>query len=566
MFPLVVCGTLTFLTSDYNAEYDIPASAFRSSALVLVDFKSPDPCWFDLRSGTGECGGNSPPFTLSPQQRHQSESKTTIGLRSSTSTSAASASTEQSSGASNLPNDDAPDGDLSPGVKAGIALSVIGACLILLGACACLYLRRKKELLDTGVLGGHRKKRVGFFGWGKSGGSDISNLSSQALQGVQPVYDGIPGSTGYADGRWTESSAHSYSSHSPRPSSNGGYFPLERDELEVARTKLELEEARKREEIRLRNAPGSSSIVSYGPNPLTPSISPRPSTRFDTPTHTPISPLREPPVEGYYAPNAQKLSSARAQGRAPLVHRTGTVQSYSQTPAEYYAQGAQSSPPPILPPGPSDSYGPSISAQHPPRPAPPIVVSYGPNKITPTPAIAATPVGPPNNSSMTSQQHHDDAMTAFPVMDFPSYPFSSHESHAASDYGLDSMSQNAPPVALHPLPPYASVADHYAMEQGAIRKLAGPKATAELPPTKDGYYQDGDRTDEYELQGTGPRGEPQRRHEVGIGRNMDEQKFLLTGEDVRKWKEMKAKKRAEANGYEMQPAGSSSRQQQHKEN
>jgi hypothetical protein len=104
------------------------------------------------------------------------------------------------------------------------------------------------------------------------------------------------------------------------------------------------------------------------------------------------------------------------------------------------------------------------------------------------------------------------------------------------------------------------------MEKGAIRKLDEPKATAELPPTKDGYYQDGDRTDEYELQGTGPRGEPQRPHQVGIGRNMDEQKFLLSGEDVSKWKEMKAKKRAEADGYEMQPAGSSSRQQQHKGN
>jgi hypothetical protein len=135
----------------------------------------------------------------------------------------------------------------------------------------------------------------------------------------------------------------------------------------------------------------------------------------------------------------------------------------------------------------------------------------------------------------------------------------------AAGHDLDSIyssSENVPPGAIHPLPPYASAADYYAMENGAIRKLDEPKATAELPPTKDGYYQYGDRTDEYELQGTGLRGEPQRPHRVGRGRDMDEQKFLLGDEDMSKLKEMKARKRAEADSHETPPAGSSSREQQ----
>lgn len=557
MLQPVVREALTSLTS-YCTEYDVPAPAFNSSALVLADFKSPDPCWFDLRPDTGDCGDNSPPFTLFPDQRHQSESKTTIGLLASTSTRAASTSTGHSSGVENSPND-ASNNELSSGAKAGIALSVVCVILILLGISAYLYFRRKKEQQDKGVFGGHRKESVRFFGWAQSGGSNISSSSLQALQSVQPVYDGIPGSTGYDDdARWIGSSAPSHSSHSLRSSSNQGYTALERDELEVTRTKLDLEEARRREAIRIRDVPGSSSIVSYGPNPLIPSISPRPSTIIDTPTHTPIYPLHEPSIEDHYAPAVQKSPSAYLQDTAPAVQISGTARSYSQVSATCAVLGAQSLTVPAPQPDPMDYHGSNIPDQHPPRSAPSTVISYGPNRITPTPPFAVTPVGPPGTLPIASQQHHNET-TALPVLDLPCHPSTSHEPPGPTDHNPDRMSfsKTMTPGIIQPLPPYASETDYHAMQKGAIRRLDEPKAAAELPPTKDGYYQDSDRTYEYELQGTGLGGEPQRPHNVGIGRDMIEQKFLLGDADMSKLKEMKATKRAEADSFEMQPAASS---------
>jgi hypothetical protein len=117
-----------------------------------------------------------------------------------------------------------------------------------------------------------------------------------------------------------------------------------------------------------------------------------------------------------------------------------------------------------------------------------------------------------------------------------------------------------------PLPPYASAADFFAMEKGAIRKLAEPTAQAELPPTKDGYYHFGDALNEHELPAAGPHGDPHLAHQPyrfmpdGRMREVDEQKFLLSDVEIKMLKQKAAMNRiaGDIELQDMRHGGSSS--------
>lgn len=478
---------------DFTTEFQNNTPAFDGSVLVLLDFSSSDPCWFNLQADTPDCGDNSPQFTLLPVQRSQSDSKTTLGLLSSTATAAGASGTGASS-ASDHPHDQHRE-ELSVGAKAGIAIAVTLACIVVLGMAAWLYFRRRKRLQEGSSTFGRGKK--GREKLGLSGSSGASNKSAEPLQ-VQPVYDGFPGSTGYDDVRSMESSTYLHSPQSPSSSSNGGFFSSEREELNAAR---------------LHSGPVASTVVSYGPNPVTPNLTPRPSTRFDPPSSGSGGSHEE-----YYAPSTQSIHS----------HAHSHMQST-------------------------------------PKPAPPLVVSYGPNRITPTPVISKVTV-PPDDAVMKRVPD----LPEFPVMAFPSHPFPSHEPQAP--YEVPDVSDE-PANAVGPLPPYASAADFYAMEKGAIRKIQEPTAQAELPPTKDGYYHDGDHTNDFELPGALPPSEdqhpyqPYRNQMDSRGRReVDEQKFLLSDVEISRMRQQKAAARAAmrpaGESYEMQPGTSSASQSQ----
>ncbi|KAL1852505.1 hypothetical protein VTK73DRAFT_9179 [Phialemonium thermophilum] len=123
----------------------------------------------------------------------------------------------------------------------------------------------------------------------------------------------------------------------------------------------------------------------------------------------------------------------------------------------------------------------------------PWIVSYGPNPITPTPIV----------SKNTTVAVEDTMINQIP--DHPAVP-------TAPDPDKASVSTSPLPT----LPPYASPADLSTMTQGAIRPMPPPPpATAELPPTKDGYYPLAyDGSDEHELPGAAPQREPQLPHRL----------------------------------------------------
>jgi len=477
--------------------------------LVLLSFSSADPCWFDLRPDTPTCGDNSPSFSLLPVQRTQGESKTTLGLLSSTSSALVPSKTGTDGRSHTTGN--VSGGELSSGAKAGIIVAVVGAILVVLGMAACFFFRRRKRLQEA-VVAGHiidhdSRAKKGHEKMPLAGGSTHSNGSTEPLR-VQPVYDGIPGSAGYNDLQSRGSSAYLHSPQSPS-SSAGGFVPPSRNKSSERQYSTEREEL---EAARLHSTSVSSGVVSYGPNPVTPSVTPRPSTRFHD---NPSSGSRDE----LYPPSTHTSTSPQPQAEYPL-----------QPPAQ------------------------------------PLIVSYGPNRITPTPAIVASVA--PEESVMKGPPD----LPSFPDMGIPSHPFPSYEApsphdtiqHTPDDLVRYDLSDE-PLSAVAPLPPYASTADFYAMEKGAIRKLQEPAAQAELPPTKDGYYHFGDHGTEYELQGAAPEREQQLPHQpyrnqtagVGRARGVDEQKFLLDDGEMRHLREQKRRIRAAQHGesYEMQPAG-----------
>jgi hypothetical protein len=114
------------------------------------------------------------------------------------------------------------------------------------------------------------------------------------------------------------------------------------------------------------------------------------------------------------------------------------------------------------------------------------------------------------------------------------------------------------------------------MEKGAIRKIQEPTAQAELPPTKDGYYHFGDHGTEYELPGAAPQNAQHHPHQPfrsqpdgrGRGREVDEQKFLLSDVEIARMRQQKAAKKAAqpaGESYEMQPGRASASRSQRQE-
>jgi hypothetical protein len=357
----------------------------------------------------------------------------------------------------------------------------------------------------------------------KGASSDTSGQSDEPLCPIQPVFDGFPGSMGYDDVRSLHSTIHS---HSPTggaqsPTHSYGSNPwtyersIEREELTAARLKSQLH-------------PSSATVVSYGPNPVTPTLTPRLTPRVNVSSVvTPVSPIGTDGVP--YVP-------------------TLSLSDYSDYNNSYTKPDTKPSPPR--------------------QPPVPIVVSYGPNKVTPTPVVFSPTVPP--DEMLVSRRLAEAAHTATgPGIGAPLERQFSWEADS-SLLGASSMG---------PLPPYASTEDFEAMEKGAVRKLAEPQAEAELPPTKDGFYHYTSDVVEYELPGAAPQREPQlpfrpyhnavQHHPLagGVGgaggngaaggpssssgvagragfREIDEQKFLLSDEEIARLRVEKAKIRA----------------------
>ncbi|KAK3357754.1 hypothetical protein B0T25DRAFT_567007 [Lasiosphaeria hispida] len=568
--------------------------------LVILNFSSSDPCWFHI-SDSGECGDavTSATFILSPDQRPRTPTTPTLlsallAARAPRSTptptptptltatpiratgspgplpsTTASSTTTPAPGAVALGSSQDPRGggqNLSPGAIAGLSVGIVIVCVAVGAMAAFLYFRRRRKGQDADLASAiiNHDRAHGRNGPEKAltmrneSSSVTSGRSDEALCPIQPVFDGFPGSMGYDDVRSLHSttdyhhSDYHHSPHSPNPSHNGPFWgserSIERDELSAAR---------------LNSQP---ILTSYGPNPVTPTLTPRPSSLN----------IR-----------SGNISTDSREGIPPMP----LVPSYA----------SYSIPPPSSIPEPSPS---------PPRKlaAPPIVVSYGPNRVTPTPAVTS-PTVPPDETifkrraaqsqaqpqvqsqpqpqqqhqhhyqhQQHQQQHHQQqphhqhhhqpspptthyelAPSTSPSQHHPR-PLTSHDrqfSWEAADDDEPLASSLMSPSSHGPLPPYASTADFFAMEKGAIRKLAEPQAEAELPPTKDGFYHYASDFVEYELPGTAPQNEPQlpyhlgqyRRQNAEAGpsgpgtsasggggpsggglREIDEQKFLLEGE------------------------------------
>lgn len=493
---------------------------------MLLEFTSPDPCWFDLRPDTTACGDDSPRFTVLPVRRPRDDTTVALGrtlsLRAdptpsptltaspSTRPSTASPTSTTTGGEEGGPE---KRGGLSAGAKAGIGVAIAGAIVAAIGMFSCFYLRRRSRSKDAapGARGrgrGRDKLRAKLLG--RPGPSD----------GVQPVFDGFPGSTGYDDFHSLQSSAQRDSptwSHSSTRSNTMPYYQSHKEELAAAR---------------MNTPAAASNITSYSPNP---------STRVST---SRLSPRPSEPG-----------------GSISIDSREGSV------------------PSPDMP----------LDARPKPPAQRPFITSYGPNPVTPTPVLGRSTTTP------------DDAFLT-QVPDLPVLPMQhaaerqhqpapppqerkfSWEAHNNNNYPAEAGA--TPP----PLPPYyAAAAGFYAavaekkergerqgQQQGgggggAIRTLEEPPARAELPPTKDGYYHFGDAADEYELPGNGggggggggvsssllPLGQhghaPQMPHRLyrdrdggggggpgGRGRELDEQKFLLSDVEIAKMRAQKA--------------------------
>ncbi len=500
---------------------------FNGSASVLLNFSSSEPCWFDLSSASGNCRDTSDTFFVSPNRRALDDPltadeglapnqlpPTTLLLNARAAANATNPTTVDSP-------DTTPRGDsFSTGAKAAVGVAIALLCVAIGAMAAFLYFRRRRRSPDAEVSGGmlDGDRRTGRRGPEKKKHNDrLSDTSSRAdepLCPIQPVFDGFPGSMGYDDERSLHSSfnAHSPGGHSPTHSNTSHVWTydrsIEREELTAARLKSQLLQP-------------TQTVVSYGPNPVTPTLTPRITPRLTTTT----------------APNPSA---------SPLTPNDVALLDYA-------------------------SYPPLDHKPSPPRAsAPPIVVSYGPNKVTPTPLVVS-PTVPPDESIVNRQQQHPHS----------AHPYS-HERHERQfSWEADSPLLGLGPVgmgggmgpSMGPLPPYATTEDWEAMEKGAVRKLAEPMAQAELPPTKDGFYHYSSDVVEYELpvpEGSGNnRNHHQHQHGYGQGgiggmgaqagqnwggaggyrpgREIDEQKFLLDDEgEMRALREQKARIRAAA--------------------
>ena len=409
---------------------------------------------------------------------------------------------------------DARGDSFSAGAKAALGVGVALICIAIGAMAAFLYFRRRRRSPDAELSGGmlDGDRRTGRRGPEKNKrndrSSDTSSRADEPLCPIQPVFDGFPGSMGYDDVRSLHSSLNSHSPGGQSPTQSHASTShvwtydrsIEREELTAARLKSQLLQP-------------TQTVVSYGPNPVTPTLTPRVAPRLTTTT----------------APNPST---------SPLTpNDTAGMLDYTDY-TSYPALDHKPSPPRAS--------------------APPIVVSYGPNKVTPTPLVVS-PTVPPDDALVNrqQQQQHQHPHSAHPY---------SHQHERQFSWEADSPLLGLGPVggpSMGPLPPYATTEDWEAMEKGAVRKLAEPLAQAELPPTKDGFYHYSSDVVEYELpvpEGSGSHnrgGGYHQQHGYGqgwggggfpraAGREIDEQKFLLDDEGMRVLREQKARIRAAA--------------------
>ncbi|KAK0718413.1 hypothetical protein B0T26DRAFT_646364 [Lasiosphaeria miniovina] len=541
-----LCGAPGRATQKFRTDNAVP---YNGSALVLLNFSSSDPCWFHLSLNTGACGDISKPFIVLPTQRR--DAQTIIGVltpRADVPKAASTASPSplpQSIVAASSGNptvvavasqDPKGGGDnLSPGAKAAIGIGIALGSIALGVMAAFLYFRRRKRGQDTSLTEaiidhGRRKGPEKPVTRTRNGGASLgSGRSDEALYPIQPVFDGFPGSMGYDDVRSLHSNANSHSptgQHSPASSNNGGFWASERPD-----NSYRYDRSTEREELsaaRLNSQPIISVVTSYGPNPVTPTLTPRVTLRPEM--------------------NKRAVSvSIDSLERVPPLAALPSAADYSNYRI----------PPPAPSPVPLHISEPSPS---PPRKhSAPVIISYGPNRVTPTPAVTSPTVPP------------DEGIYNRRIVEQGPHPITSHERQFSWEAEADELMMNATMV---PLPPYASSKDFDAMEKGAIRKLAEPQAEAELPPTKDGFYHDGSEIVEYELPGAAPQHEPQlpfRPYRTagpsggsygsgysgggGGRREIDEQKFLLSDIEISRMRAQKMKVRAAAAAQESYDLG-----------
>ncbi|KAH6636058.1 hypothetical protein F5144DRAFT_591339 [Chaetomium tenue] len=517
------CGATGRATQKFR---DNNVDPFNGSATVTLTFLSDDPCWFELGSLAGDCRQTSETFVLSADQRNTDDYSANDAPKPSRlqpfSTTPPLAARTAADVDSKKP--DAREESFSTGAKAALGVGVALICIAIGAMASFLYFRRRRRTPDAEVSGtmfdhgrrgrkGAEKKRGGAL-------SETSGSSDEPLCPIQPVFDGFPGSMGYEDVRSLHSASQTHSTHSHSPtttqspthSQSGGFWThersIEREELTAARLKSQLQ-------------PSAPTVVSYGPNPVTPTLTPRITPRLNIhPVTTPITPG----------------GIEQLPGHVPMM----------PLPSSEYADYSNYS---IPPPAPLPMSTPTPDSKpSPPRQqaAIPIVVSYGPNRVTPTPLVVS-PTVPPDESIVNRRIQEASSASA-----------GSHERQFS--WEADSPLLGA---SMGPLPPYATTEDFEAMEKGAVRKLAEPQAQAELPPTKDGFYHYTSDIVEYELPGAALQHAPQlpfRPYQPHgayngggasgsgsgphQGREIDEQKFLLDDVEIMRLREAKARARA----------------------
>ncbi|KAM7186909.1 hypothetical protein V8F20_011190 [Naviculisporaceae sp. PSN 640] len=515
------------------------ASPFHGSVLVPLNFTFAGLCWFDLRSSDSrDCRDRSETFALSSKQRHIGRALPTLGLDSPdpnlaprataiNSSSASSPIATQTSLAGAAATETLRGGGDSLGIGARVGLGIsIAFAVIAVGAMAAFLIFRRRKRHQEATLAGaifDHDRRHGRKGPEKAGRnlapSVHSGNSDEPLYPVQPVFDGYPGSMGYDDVRSLESSTQGHSPtmpHSPTFSQNthaGHWGGSEhrysgRDELNAARLNTTVH-----------------PVTSYGPNPVTPTLTPRPSSRVDLNV---------------------RAGNVSIDSREDIPPMPGV----SIMP-DYITFGVSQQPIPRIEPNPAPS--------PPRRAAPPIVVSYGPNRVTPTPAVT-TPTVPLDDAIVKRRIQNTHTDNNASIRSIPVPPLEHHNSWEDEEEPMMAAS------TMGPLPPYATSREFDAMNKGAIQKLPEPEAH-ELPPTKDGFYAEYHDVVEYELPGSAPQDEPQLPHdpyrqraavadssgEAGPSnpsarsrgwREIDEQKFLLSDVEMAKLREEKVRQRA----------------------
>ncbi|KAK3899615.1 hypothetical protein C8A05DRAFT_17970 [Staphylotrichum tortipilum] len=444
---------------------------FNGTAPVLLSFLSDDPCWFQLDSSDGDCRYiTSEPFRLTSSRRDlrglrdDDAAAPAIDDRrlaplSTTTTSSSAPLAARGAAAVDSRGLARRADDISTGAKAalGAGIGVAFICIAVGAMAAFMYFRRRRRGADAEVSGGiaddgRRGGRRGPEKKRHGAASDTSGQSEEPLCPIQPVFDGFPGSMGYEDVRSLHSTVQSHSptgTQSPATSQNGHFWgtkrSIEREELTAARLKSQLQ-------------PSAPSVVSYGPNPVTPTLTPRAAPRL--------------PISSVTTPITPSHTDSPVPPHVPMMPLT------DYTDYTHFSIPPPSALPDLKPP--------------PRQPAIPIVVSYGPNRVTPTPLVVS-PTVPPDESIV--KRRFQEA----------SSNHNHYERHHERQFSweADSPLLGAASLSMGPLPPYASTEDFEAMEKGAVRKLAAPLAQAELPPTKDGFYHYTSDVVEYELPGSG---------------------------------------------------------------